>query len=114
MQLARILAELGVDLIDMSSGGNVIADIPVGPDYQVPLAHAVHENVDIAVSAVGLIDDATQADNILRRGDADAIFIARAALREPAWPLRAAAELGVPWRKTPYSPQYTRGKWTDE
>ena len=34
-----------------------------------------------------------------------------AALREPAWPQRAAAELGVPWREAPYPPQYTRGAW---
>lgn len=114
VHLARVLAELGVDLIDMSSGGNVVAHIPVGPEYQVPLARAVRKDGVVAVSAVGLIDDPAQAEAILQRGDADAIFIARAALREPAWPLRAAAELGVPWRDAPYPPQYTRGKWADE
>ena len=52
-----------------------------------------------------------QAGAILRDGHADVVLLARAVLREPAWPQRAAAELGVPWREAPYPPQYTRGAW---
>ena len=59
--------------------------------------------------AVGLITDPKQAETILSTGQADAIFMARAALREPAWPQRAAHILGV--EPGPYPPQYTRGAW---
>lgn len=111
--LSAVLAEHGVDLVDVSSGGNVLADIPVGPNYQVPLAAQVKEQSGLPVTAVGLITEPEQAEAILERGEADAVFLARAALREPAWPLRAAAALGVAWREAPYPAQYVRGKWDD-
>lgn len=115
-QSGRLAVELkgrGVDLIDVSSGGNAVADIPVGPGYQVPLAQHVRAVAGLPTGAVGLVLEPLQAEQILERGEADAVFLARAALREPAWPLRAAAELGLPWRQAPYPPQYARGKWDD-
>ncbi|EFV11978.1 NADH:flavin oxidoreductase/NADH oxidase [Segniliparus rugosus] len=112
-RLSAILAERGIDLIDVSSGGNVLADIPVGPSYQVPLATHVKTHAGLPVAAVGLITEPEQAEAILANEEADAVFIARAALREPTWPLRAAATLGVKWRDAPYPAQYTRGKWDD-
>ena len=109
--VARWIAERGVDLVDVSSGGNVVADIPLGPGYQVPLASQVRSDAGVVTGAVGLITEPDQAEAILRDGHADVVLLARAALREPAWPQRAAAELGVPWREAPYPPQYTRGAW---
>ena len=107
------LAGRGVDLIDVSSGGNVIAPVPVGPGYQVPLARAVREGAGVPVSAVGLITTATQAEQTLVDGAADAVMLARAALRDPMWPLRAAHELGVPrtLEAAAWQPQYARGTW---
>ena len=52
-----------------------------------------------------------QAEQILSDGSADAVLLARAALREPGWPQRAAHELGLPADKAPYRPQYARGGW---
>ncbi|NYG36684.1 2,4-dienoyl-CoA reductase-like NADH-dependent reductase (Old Yellow Enzyme family) [Janibacter alkaliphilus] len=104
------LAERGVDLVDVSSGGNVLADIPVGPGYQVPLAARVHET-GVPTGAVGLITDPAQAEQVLAAGSADVVLLARAGLREPAWPQRAAHELGVGWREAPYPLQHTRGAW---
>jgi 2,4-dienoyl-CoA reductase-like NADH-dependent reductase (Old Yellow Enzyme family) len=65
----------------------------------------------VATGAVGLITDPAQAQGILDDGDADVVLLARAALREPAWPLRAAHELGVPAKEAPYPPNYARGAW---
>jgi len=94
--LCRELKAIGIDLIDCSSGGNVHdAKIPVGPGYQVPLAEGIRKAVDMPVGAVGLIADATQAEQIVSLGQADAVFLARAELRDPYWPRHAAKALGV-------------------
>ncbi|CAM3233559.1 NADH:flavin oxidoreductase/NADH oxidase [Stackebrandtia soli] len=110
--LSARLRELGVDLIDVSSGGSVPnAVIPVGPGYQVPFARSVRDEAKVATGAVGLITEPRQAEAILAAGDADAVLLGRVALREPGWPQRAAAELGVPREAAPYPPQYQRGAW---
>jgi 2,4-dienoyl-CoA reductase-like NADH-dependent reductase (Old Yellow Enzyme family) len=96
IQLARWLKADHVDLIDVSSGGNVPhATIPVGPNYQVPFAARIRREAGIATGAVGLITDAKQAQKILDDGDADLIIMAREFLRDPYFPRRAAKELGV-------------------
>lgn len=96
VELARLLKADGVNLIDCSSGGNIAdAKIPLGPGYQVPFAARIRREADIATAAVGLITDAHQAQDILARGDADLIVMARELLRDPYFPRRAAKELGV-------------------
>jgi len=100
ISLARRLRELGVDLIDCSSGGNLpSAPIPVGPGYQVTFAERIRREAAIVTSAVGMITSPAQADHIIRTGQADMAFLARELLRDPYWPLRAARELGysAPW-----------------
>jgi 2,4-dienoyl-CoA reductase-like NADH-dependent reductase (Old Yellow Enzyme family) len=111
VRLARVLGPLGVDFVDVSSGGNLPTEIPVGPGYQVPHAAAVRR-VGLPVSAVGLITDPSQAQQILVDGAADAVMLGRVALREPAWPQRAAAELGDP-DLAHYADAYLRGRWPD-
>ncbi|RKT51552.1 NADH:flavin oxidoreductase/NADH oxidase [Saccharothrix australiensis] len=94
--LARDLAALGADLIDVSTGGNVPkAEIPVGPGYQVPFAETVRRKADVPVGAVGLITEARQAERIVADGSADLVLLARELLRDPYWPRRAAKELGA-------------------
>ena len=94
--LSRALKQVGVDLIDVSSGGLVHnAVVPVGPGYQVPLAAAIRTEADILTSAVGLITEAHQAEEIVASGSADAVMLAREMLRNPHWPLNAAEELGI-------------------
>lgn len=94
--LAALLRTRGVDLIDCSSGGVVAkAEIPVGPGYQVPAAHAVREGAGVPTAAVGLITAPVQAHQIVASGAADAVLLARELLRNPRWPLYAAAELGA-------------------
>ncbi|MGZ5564628.1 MAG: oxidoreductase, partial [Chthoniobacterales bacterium] len=96
LALAQILKSLGVDLIDCSSGGAVPkAKIPLAPGYQVPFAERIRREANIATAAVGLITDATQANEIIANGRADMVFLARQLLRDPYWPLHAAAELGA-------------------
>jgi 2,4-dienoyl-CoA reductase-like NADH-dependent reductase (Old Yellow Enzyme family) len=93
--LAARLKELGVDLIDCSSGGNVShAKIPVGAGYQVPLAARIKRETGAMTGAVGLITAAEQADQIVRNGDADVVLLARELLRDPYWPVHAAQEFG--------------------
>jgi 2,4-dienoyl-CoA reductase-like NADH-dependent reductase (Old Yellow Enzyme family) len=93
--LARRLKELGVDLIDVSSGGLVPkARIPVGKGFQVPFARRIREETGIRTGAVGLITEPKEADGIITAGDADLVFLARELLREPYWALKAQQELG--------------------
>lgn len=106
--LSRSLKDLGIDLIDCSSGGLVPhAKMPVSPGYQVPFAEAIRREVGIATGAVGLIIKPEQADRIIRNNQADAVLLAREMLRNPYWPLHAAHVLGVDvsWPK-----QYARAK----
>lgn len=108
VELAKRLREIGVDLVDCSSGGAVPrAKVEVGPGYQVPFARAIRHGAQIATGAVGLITDPQQADAIIRESSADLVLLARAELRDPYWPLHAAKALGfdVPWPV-----QYERAK----
>jgi 2,4-dienoyl-CoA reductase-like NADH-dependent reductase (Old Yellow Enzyme family) len=108
VELARVLKALGVDLIDASSGGiSPHAKIELGPGYQVPFARRIRAQAQIATGAVGLITNAQQAEQIVAHGDADIVLLARESLRQPYWPLLAAAKLGVDleWPK-----QYARAK----
>jgi 2,4-dienoyl-CoA reductase-like NADH-dependent reductase (Old Yellow Enzyme family) len=90
VELCRRLKELGVDLIDVSSGGTAAAArIPVTPGYQVPFARRIREEAGIRTGAVGMITDPQQANQIITGGDANLVFIARELLREPYWALKA-------------------------
>jgi 2,4-dienoyl-CoA reductase-like NADH-dependent reductase (Old Yellow Enzyme family) len=96
IELSKRLKALGVDLIDVSSGGVVpYAKIPVGPGYQVVFAEAIRKQAGIATGAVGMITDPAQADTILATEQADLVFLARELLRDPYWPRRAAKALEV-------------------
>ena len=125
-QVVKELAGHGVDLVDVSTGGNALAPIPVGPGYQVPAAAQVRATAGLPVAAVGMLDDPHLAQRILADGEADAILVGRGALRDPSWPLRAAHDLGVgtsaldvveptadvaPATSTGWQPQYARGAW---
>lgn len=107
VKLAYILKDLGVDLIDCSSGGNVHnAKIPAGPGFQVPFSEAVRKT-GILTGTVGFITSAEQAESILRDEKADLILLGRELLRNPYFPLLAAKELGedITWPV-----QYLRSK----
>lgn len=94
IQLSKWMKDLGVDLVDSSSGGNSANQtLTPEPNYQVPFAAEIREKADILTGAVGLITDAQQAEDILRNDEADAIFIGRELLRNPYWPLYAKAQL---------------------
>ena len=96
VELARWLKQDGVDLIDCSSGGTcALAQIPTGPGYQVPFASRIRREAGIATGAVGMITTGAQANSIIESGDADLILIGRESLRDPYFPRRAAAELGI-------------------
>jgi 2,4-dienoyl-CoA reductase-like NADH-dependent reductase (Old Yellow Enzyme family) len=104
--LARWLRDDGVDLVDCSSGGAVPdVKVPAAPGYQVPFAARIRRDAGIATGAVGLITDSRQADGIIARGEADLVLLARELLRDPYFPRRAAAELGVAIEAPP---QYRR------
>jgi 2,4-dienoyl-CoA reductase-like NADH-dependent reductase (Old Yellow Enzyme family) len=104
--VARLLAPEGVDLLDCSSGGNVPqAAIPVGPGYQTAFAARIRAEAGLKTGAVGMITSAEQADHVVRTGQADMVLLARELLRDPHWPLHAAATLGQP---VAWPPQYER------
>ncbi len=94
--LAQQLKELGLDLIDCSSGGvTAKAEIPTGSGYQTPFAAAIRREVKIPTGAVGMITAPAQAEHILRTEQADVVLLARAMLNDPYWPLHAARDLGA-------------------
>lgn len=105
--LAKEAAARGVDLVDCSSGGNAPAQIPVEPGYQVHLAATVRAGAGVATGAVGLITDPEQAEQVLVEEHADVVLLARELLRDPHWPLRAAAALGADVR---WPVQYERAR----
>jgi len=97
VELARQLAPLGVDLIDCSSAGLVHDQkVVAGPGFQVPFAARIRREAGVKTSAVGLIETKEQVAEILAKGEADLVFMAREFLRDPYWPLRAARELKQP------------------
>ena len=106
VQLARWLKADGVNLIDVSSGGVVpYAKVPAQPNYQVPFAARIRAEAGIATGAVGLITGSQQAEDILTRGEADLVIMAREFLRDPYFARRAAVELGT---EVEPPPQYRR------
>jgi 2,4-dienoyl-CoA reductase-like NADH-dependent reductase (Old Yellow Enzyme family) len=108
VQLALRLKEIGVDVVDCSTGGNTpAAKIPAGPLYQVPFAEQVKKEAGIKTGAVGIITKPSEAESILHHGQADLIIIARELLRDPYFALHAAKELGV---DIAWPDQYKRAK----
>ena len=108
INLASILAPMGVDMLDCSSGGNSpLQQIPVGPCYQVPFAERIRKETGMATAAVGMITTAKQCEDIIVRGQADMVLLARELLRDPYFPLHAAKELGV---DIAWPNQYLRAK----
>jgi 2,4-dienoyl-CoA reductase-like NADH-dependent reductase (Old Yellow Enzyme family) len=108
IQLAAVLKDKGIDVIDTSTGGNASnANIPAGPNYQVPFADKIRNEVGIYTAAVGVIVNAKQAEDILEQERADLILVGREFLRDPYFPLHAAQALveDVEWPN-----QYVRAK----
>jgi 2,4-dienoyl-CoA reductase-like NADH-dependent reductase (Old Yellow Enzyme family) len=96
IELAKILKVIGVDLIDVSTGGNLHnAPIEATPGFQVPFAAAIRNEASIPTAAVGMITEPEQAEHIIVTDEADAVFLARAMLRNPRWALTASEKLGV-------------------
>jgi 2,4-dienoyl-CoA reductase-like NADH-dependent reductase (Old Yellow Enzyme family) len=103
---AKLMKQEGVDLVDVSTSGNHPAQqIPVGPGYQVHHAETIRHEAAIPTAAVGMITEPAQADQIIRTGQADLVLLARELLRNPYWPLHAAATLR---QQTTWPVQYVR------
>jgi len=108
VELARRMKDRGVDLVDCSSGGtSATAKVPAGPGYQVAFAEVVRREAGVATAAVGVITSPEQADQVVRTGQADLVLLGRQLLREPCFPLRAAAALGA---EGPWPVQYLRAR----
>jgi 2,4-dienoyl-CoA reductase-like NADH-dependent reductase (Old Yellow Enzyme family) len=108
VELSRLLKAEGVDLVDCSSGGNIhSAKVDAGPGYLAPYADRVRREAGVPTASVGFITSAQQAEQILRNGQADMVVLARQLLRDPYWPLHAAAELRM---ETAWPSQYLRAK----
>lgn len=108
VEIARELKKHQIDLIDVSSGGNVAtATVPLAPGYQAPFAERIRQEADIPTGAVGLITEAEHANAIIEQQQADVVLLARELLRDPYWPIHAARTLGydIPW-----PPQYLRAR----
>ncbi|HTX73098.1 MAG TPA: NADH:flavin oxidoreductase/NADH oxidase [Rectinemataceae bacterium] len=96
VELAGMLKGLGVDLVDVSSGGLVPwQKVEAGPGYQVPFSRAIRKGAGIATAAVGLITGPAQAEAVLAEGGADLVILGRELLRNPGWAWQAARHLGA-------------------
>ena len=115
--LARALKEAGVDLVDCSSGGNMLhgatnSNLTRGPAYQAHFAKLLREEVGIMTQAVGLIRTPELAEQLLQEGQADLIAVGRQALFNPYWPHHAAEKLGVTdWETWPAPYAWWLSKW---
>jgi 2,4-dienoyl-CoA reductase-like NADH-dependent reductase (Old Yellow Enzyme family) len=107
--VARWARDAGADFFDISTSGNAPAEIPIGPGYQVRFAHYVRSLGEVPVGAVGIITSGAQAEQIVASGQADAVLIAREALRDPHTPQRWARELGSDEPEL-WQPQYVRAR----
>ena len=106
VELCRELKARGIDFIDVSSAGISMAqDIKLGPAYQTPFAERIHQETGITTNAVGSITTGPQAEEILQRGNVEAVMIGRAMLANPHWPAQAANDLG---EEIPLPSQYLR------
>jgi 2,4-dienoyl-CoA reductase-like NADH-dependent reductase (Old Yellow Enzyme family) len=106
VRFSEWMRDIGVDLVDCSSGAVVPGEqIPVGPGYQVPFAARIRRDSGIATAAVGVITEPQQAEDILAQGSADLVFLARAMLRDPYWAQRASEQLET---KSRWLLQYAR------
>jgi 2,4-dienoyl-CoA reductase-like NADH-dependent reductase (Old Yellow Enzyme family) len=109
VQLAKWLKDVGVDLIDCSSGGNISnTKIHVEPGYQIPFAEKIRKEANIPTGGVGLITTAELAEQIISKGQADIVLLAREMLRDPYWPMHAAKKLNVELKDFPN--QYLRAQ----
>jgi len=109
--LAVLLHGDGVDLIDVSTGGNAMTQVPLQAGYQVPFAERIKNFAGLPTAVGGLINDPARVESVIRNQEADAVLLGRVALREPHWPQRAAHELEVPPDEAPYAPQHFLGAW---
>jgi 2,4-dienoyl-CoA reductase-like NADH-dependent reductase (Old Yellow Enzyme family) len=95
VQVARWLREDGVDLLDVSAGGNTLESSPTGPGYLAPFSSEARRETGLPVGVVGFITAPELAEELVRNGHADLVFLGRVLLREPFWALKAARKLGV-------------------
>ena len=95
VELAGLLKNQGVDIIDCSSGGNDPSTSPIRiePGYQVPFSERVRNEAGIATAAVGMITNPDQAEAIIANDQADLVLLGRELLRNPYWAHHAALEL---------------------
>lgn len=97
IELAKLLKKKGIDVIDVSTGGLVPdAKIPVGENYQVPFADSIKKESELTTGAVGLLNEASQMEDLLESEKCDLIFIGRKLLKDPYFPINAARQLGDP------------------
>jgi 2,4-dienoyl-CoA reductase-like NADH-dependent reductase (Old Yellow Enzyme family) len=109
IEFASQLKQLRADLVDCSSAGTAPDErIPIGPGFQTPVAAAMPGHAGMPSAAGGLITTAEQAEHVLHAGQADVVSLGRAPLRDPYWPLHAAA--GLRANVDAWSPRYQRAR----
>lgn len=91
LEMCRAFREVGIDLFDVSSGGNTPLRPPSDyPGYQVPFAAEMRRQLDVPVAAVGKLDDPHLALHVIASGAADLVLLGRGLMRDPYWPNSAA------------------------
>ena len=98
VRLAPLLAERGVDVIDVSSAGIGRSPLELAaqaPGYQVPFAERIRRDCGIKTMAVGQILSGAAANTVIAEGHADLVAIGRVALGEPYFTYHAARDLGI-------------------
>ena len=106
-EMINSVKHLGLDLIDVSSGGNILVKIPAFPGYQLDLAKKVKELTGLPVIGGGLVNNLPLAENAVSSKRADFVYFGRELLRNPYLVINGAQELGV---EVKYPDAYIRGK----
>lgn len=99
VEICKMLKNHSVDLVDISSGGLLPANMKLGPGYQVPFAEAVKRGTGLPTIAVGLITKSEHVQEVILNGRADFVALGRELLRNPYWVLEAKADKEIwPWQ----------------
>jgi NADPH2 dehydrogenase len=97
IEFSRVFQQAGVDMFHISAGGEgpIAASGRPGTHvaYQVPLARAIKEALNVPVIAVGRLDEPSLANSVIGNEDADLVAVGRGMLRNPYWALEAATVL---------------------
>ncbi|MCK5763940.1 MAG: NADPH dehydrogenase NamA [Clostridiales bacterium] len=106
--MINMLKDYGIDIINVSSGGVIDCEIDAFPGYQIAYGTEVKKKTNLPVIVGGLLEHHHMANEIVKNGRGDLVYLGRELLRNPYWVLQAARKLEYDYKEWPK--QYERAK----